>query len=87
MLSQKNQQVHVSGNELGQAGGEAMAAALRANDTLETLEIGNVVLGAKVKIRSNGEIKVVTDHSYIGDIKVEGDLDVRLKHSTLMSPM
>ena len=49
------QQVHVSGNELGQAGGEAMAAALRTNNTLETLEIGNVVLGAKVKLKSSGE--------------------------------
>ena len=65
-----NTQVHVSGNELGQAGGEAMAAALRANNTLETLEIGNVVLGAKVKRKSNGEIKVVNTYSD-GDIKVQ----------------
>ena len=73
------QWVHVSGNELGQAGGEAMAAALRANNTLETLEIGNVVLGAKVKLKSSGEIKVVTDPNYDGDIKVEGG--DTLKHS------
>ena len=46
------QQVHVSGNELGQAGGEAMAAALRANDTLETLEIGNVLLRLRRQVEA-----------------------------------
>ena len=56
-----------------------MATALRANNTLETLEIGNLMVGAKVKLRSSGEIKVVTHPDYYGDIKVEGD--VRLKHS------
>ena len=48
-----------------------MAAALRANNTLETLEIGNVVLGAKVKLKSSGEIKVVTNTASDGDIKVQ----------------
>ena len=73
-----NTQVHVSRNELGQAGGEAMAAALRANNTLETLEIGNVVVGAKVKVKSSSEIKVVQSLEYNDSytaqdhIKVEG---------------
>ena len=73
-----NMQVGVSGNELGQAGGEAMAAALRANNTLETLEIGNVVVGAKVKVKSSSEIKVVQSFEFNDSrtakdhIKVEG---------------
>ena len=37
-----------------------MAAALRANNTLETLEIGNVMVGAKVNVISSGEIKIAT---------------------------
>ena len=55
-----------------------MAAALRANNTLETLEIGNLMVGAKVKVKSSSEIKVVQsfeyDDSYSAKdhIKVEG---------------
>ena len=55
-----------------------MAAALRANNTLETLEIGNLMVGAKVKVKSSSQITVVQSFEYNDSysardhIKVEG---------------
>ena len=50
-----------------------MASMLGQNKTLETLEIGNLMVGCKVKLKSSGEVKVVTSKAGGGDITVEGD--------------
>ena len=37
-----------------------MAAALEANKTLEEISVGNMIVGSTVKLKSSGELKVLT---------------------------
>ena len=48
-----------------------MAEALEANKTLEEISVGNVIVGSTVKLKSSGELKVLT--SFAGDGDVEYD--------------
>ena len=56
------QYLHVFGNSFGQAGGEAMAEALKTNKTLEEIHVGNLMVGCTVRLKSSGEEKVVIKH-------------------------
>ena len=49
-----------------------MAAALEANKTLEEISVGNVIDGSTVKLKSSGELKVLTSVSGSGNVKYEG---------------
>ena len=49
-----------------------MAAALEANKTLEEIIVGNVIVGCTVKLKSSGELKVLTSVARDGDVKYEG---------------
>ena len=49
-----------------------MAVALVANKTLEEITVGNVIVGSTVKLKSSGELKVLTDVYSDGDVKYEG---------------
>ena len=49
-----------------------MAAALEANKTLEEITLGNVVVGSTVKLKSSGELKVLTNVLSDGRVKYEG---------------
>ena len=51
-----------------------MAAALEANKTLEEITVGNVIAGSTVKLKSSGELKVLTT-AYVG-----GDVELSLIH-------
>ena len=51
-----------------------MAAALEANKTLEEISVGNVMVGSTVKLKSSGELKVLTNVRRDGDVKYEGSL-------------
>jgi hypothetical protein len=56
---------------------KAFGDMLSVNNTLKTLDVsdnsfGKPVLGDQVKIKSSGEMKVVTDTYSSGNIKVEG---------------
>ena len=53
-------QVKVFGNQLGQAGGEALAQALESNTTVEEVSVGNVIKGITVRLKSNGEMCTLT---------------------------
>ena len=50
-----------------------MAAALEANKTLEEISVGNVMKGSTVKLKSSGELKVLTEFdSSDGTVQYEG---------------
>ena len=50
-----------------------MAVALEANKTLEEISVGNVIVGSTVKLKSSGELKLLTDVDDIhGYVKYEG---------------
>ena len=49
-----------------------MAAALEANKILEQISVGNIVKGITVKLKSSGELKVLTSISSDGDVQYEG---------------
>ena len=49
-----------------------MAAALEANKTLEEISVGNMIVGSTVKLKSSGELKVLTNVRRDGDVKYEG---------------
>ena len=49
-----------------------MAAALEMNQTLEEISVGNVIVGSTVKLKSSGELKVLTSVHSDGDVKYEG---------------
>ena len=51
-----------------------MAAALEANKTLEQISVGNVIAGCTVKLKGNGELKVLTDVDD-GYVQYEGSDD------------
>ena len=53
-----------------------MAAALEANKTLEEISVGNVIVGSTVKLKSSGELKVLTGvDSSNGTVYYEGSDD------------
>ena len=58
-----------------------MAAALEANKTLEEISVGNVIVGSTVKLKSSGELKVLTKVHSNGDVEYEGS-DGWVKQST-----
>ena len=58
-----------------------MAAALEANKTLEEISVGNVIVGSTIKLKSSGELKVLTNVHSDGDVKYEGS-DGWVKQST-----
>ena len=58
-----------------------MAAALEANKTMEEISVGNVIVGSTVKLKSSGELKVLTNVASDGDVKYEGS-DGWVKPST-----
>ena len=49
-----------------------MAEALEANKILAEITVGNVIVGSTVKLKSSGELKVLTDVHSDGDVKYEG---------------
>ena len=49
-----------------------MAEALEVNKTLEEISVGNVIIGCTVKLKGNGELKVLTRVAGDGDVKYEG---------------
>ena len=50
-----------------------MAAALEANKTMEEISVGNVMVGSTVKLKSSGELKVLTNvHSDGHHVTYEG---------------
>ena len=49
-----------------------MAVALEANKTLEVISVGNVIVGSTVKLKSSGELKVLTSVHSDGDVEYEG---------------
>ena len=49
-----------------------MAAALGANKVLEEITVGNMIVGCTVKLKSSGELKVLTSVAGDGDVKYEG---------------
>ena len=64
-------QVEAFGNSFGQAGGEAMAAALTSKTALEQLTVGNIVVGSFVKLRSSGETCTVTCFNSDGSVDIK----------------
>ena len=64
--------VEAFGCAFGAEGGKAMAAALEMNQTLEEISVGNVMKGSTVKLKSSGELKVLTAVSTIGTVRFEG---------------
>ena len=53
-----------------------MAAALEANKTLEEISVGNMIVGSTVKLKSSGELKVLTSiDSSDGTVKYDGSDD------------
>ena len=50
-----------------------MAAALEANKTMEEISVGNVMKGSTVKLKSSGELKVLTIIADNGDVKYKGN--------------
>ena len=62
---------------MGTAGAKAFGDMLPANKTIQTLDVsdngfGKMQVGDQVKLKSSGEMKVVTDPDYYGGIKVQG---------------
>ena len=62
---------------MGTAGAKAFGDVLLVNKTIQHLNVsgnsfGKLVVGDRVKLKSTGEIKTVTQASRDGDIKVEG---------------
>ena len=49
-----------------------MAAALGANKILEEITVGNVIEGCTVKLKSSGELKVLSSVDNDGRVKYEG---------------
>ena len=49
-----------------------MAAALEANKILEEISVCSVIVGSTVKLKSSGELKVLTSVHSDGDVKYEG---------------
>ena len=49
-----------------------MAVALEANKTLDEISVGNLIVGSTVKLKSSGELKVLTSVANDGDVKYEG---------------
>ena len=49
-----------------------MAEALEANQTMEEISVGNVMVGSTVKLKRSGELKVLTNVHSDGDVKYEG---------------
>ena len=49
-----------------------MAAALEANKTMEEISVGNVIVGSTVKLKSSGELKVLTNVYGDGGVEYEG---------------
>ena len=49
-----------------------MAVALEANKTLEEISVGNMMVGSTVKLKSSGELKVLTRIHSDGDVVYEG---------------
>ena len=52
-----------------------MAAALEANQTLEEISVGNVMVGSTVKLKSSGELKVLSSVDNDGRVKYEAVMD------------
>ena len=52
-----------------------MAEALEANKSMEQISVGNVIVGSTVKLKSSGELKVLTDVYSDGRVKYEGSDD------------
>ena len=62
---------------MGMAGAKAFGDTLLVNKTLQTLDVsdnsfGKMQVGDKVKLKSSGEMKMVTRVHSDGDIEVEG---------------
>ena len=49
-----------------------MAEALEANKTMEQISVGNVMVGSTVKLKSSGELKVLTTVLSDGRVEYEG---------------
>ena len=49
-----------------------MAEALEANKTMEQISVGNVMVGSTVKLKSSGELKVLSSVDNDGRVKYEG---------------
>ncbi len=49
-----------------------MAEALEANKSMEEISVGNVIAGSTVKLKSSGELKVLTSVSSSGNVEYEG---------------
>ena len=49
-----------------------MAAALETNKTLEEISVGNLIVGSTVKLKSSGELKVLSSVDNDGRVKYEG---------------
>ena len=49
-----------------------MAVALEANKTLEEISVGSAIVGSTVKLKSSGELKVLTNVLSDGRVKCEG---------------
>ena len=53
-----------------------MAVALEANKTMEEISVGNVIVGSTVKLKSSGELKVLTSiDSSDGTVQYDGSDD------------
>ena len=65
-------QVEAFGCAFGAEGGKAMAEALEANKTLEEITVCNVIVGSTVKLKSSGELKVLTNVDSDGNVIYEG---------------
>ena len=62
---------------MGTAGAKGFGDTLLVNKTLKTLDVsdnsfGKPVVGDQVKMKSSGEMKIVTDPDYYGGIQVQG---------------
>jgi Ran GTPase-activating protein (RanGAP) involved in mRNA processing and transport len=79
--NQSVQQLHVNSNALGQAGGEAFVEALKTNKTLEEIHLGNLMVGSTVRLKSSGEVKVVTHYDSSSGITYQGKTDAWTKPS------
>ena len=49
-----------------------MAEALEVNKSMEEITVGNVIVGSTVKLKSSGELKVLTNINSYGDVTYEG---------------
>jgi hypothetical protein len=80
------QQLDVSSNAMGTAGAKAFGDMLLGNKTIQTLDVsdnsfGKPQVGEQVKIKSSGEMKVVTHYDSSSGITYEGKTNAWTEHS------